>query len=173
MKKVQETWKRVKDFPLYEVSNLGRVRSNMHTPPMVLRQSCVDSRGKKYMHVALRGCGFLVHRLVAAAFLPKPRERYIQTVVTHIDGDTRNNRADNLKWVTSSVLHMNTSTKPVVATVLGRSEKTFRFPSMNEASRRTGVPQSSISQAVKGVYKKTFGLKGRFLGKKLTWRYAE
>ena len=173
MKKVQETWKRVKDFPLYEVSNLGRVRSNLHTEPRILKPSLVGNHRKKYMHVSLLGRGFLLHRLVAEAFLRKPRERCIQMVVTHIDGDPRNNRADNLKWVSASTLHMNSTTKPVVATILGRSEKTLWFPSMSEGARTTGVRQGSVSLAAKGVYAKTYGTKGKFMGRKIAWRYAD
>ena len=41
---------------------------------------------------------FLLHRLVAAAFLPPPEPH--QTHVNHVDGDKSNNDADNLEWCT-------------------------------------------------------------------------
>ena len=34
-----EEWKQVFDFPDYEISNLGRVRSNKRKTPIILKQS--------------------------------------------------------------------------------------------------------------------------------------
>jgi hypothetical protein len=62
---------------------------------------------KGYRSVALCRDGkvtkLLVHRIVAYAFHgPPPSERH---EVCHFDGDRTNNRADNLRWGTSSENH--------------------------------------------------------------------
>lgn len=46
---------------------------------------------KKFTH-------FLVHRLVAQAFIPNPN---LLKYVNHKNGNRRDNRADNLEWVTA------------------------------------------------------------------------
>lgn len=96
-----EVWSPVHHTPfshLYEVSNLGRVRS-LHWPearimtprfnkdgyPMV----CMYDRGRKKSDS--------VHRLVCWAFHGPPTEEANEAA--HLDGDRKNARADNLRWV--------------------------------------------------------------------------
>jgi hypothetical protein len=55
---------------------------------------------------------FLIHRLVAAYFLPKPSSK--QTIVGHLDYNKLNNRANNLKWMTVEENSIHQQSSPYV-----------------------------------------------------------
>lgn len=100
-----EVWRPVKGYEgLYEVSDLGNVRSldrYIETEKAKrfikgrIRKSFISNKG--YRMIALNGKKYLVHRLVADAFCENPnRERF--NVVDHINTNTLDNRAINLRW---------------------------------------------------------------------------
>ena len=94
----EEIWKLVADYPNYSVSNYGRVRNNK--TGYILKPLEV---GFGYVVVELWNKNGpkskKIHRLVAEAFLPNPDKK---PQVNHIDGNKKNNRLDNLEWVTAS-----------------------------------------------------------------------
>jgi hypothetical protein len=107
-----EIWKPIKDYEgLYEISNLGRVKSLKRKKEAFLKP-CNKNLGK-YERVVL--CDnfsnqkkYLVHRIVATAFLNK--EEY-QNQVNHINKITSDNKVENLEWVSHIENHSHRSYK--------------------------------------------------------------
>lgn len=84
-------------------------------------------KSKGYMRVGYH----VVHRIVAAAFHEQPSSQH---VVDHIDTNRRNNRADNLRWVTRlENLLINPITAARIARAYGSLEAFFRDPSVMRA----------------------------------------
>ena len=100
-----ETWRPVLGFEgLYEVSDLGRVRSlpGGHRKGIVLAAK-MPSDPRQYAGVWLHQGGKRfrrhIHVLVAEAFLPpRPSPKH---QVRHFNGDRTQNYADNFLWGTS------------------------------------------------------------------------
>lgn len=94
----EEKWKRVADFPTYEISNLGRVRNSSGK---ILKPQVNPKNGYSQimLHNGINGKKVklhYVHRLVATYFLPQPQEG--QKQINHKDSDRQNNTASNLQW---------------------------------------------------------------------------
>jgi len=101
-----ETWKIIESFPKYEVSTWGKVRiianeRNVHTT-YAGRQLTPLITEKGYLRVAIYDSKYQrskfkrISRLVAETFLgPCPEG----LEVNHKDGDKKNNRIDNLEYV--------------------------------------------------------------------------
>ena len=112
--KTGEVWRKILGYEdSYEVSNYGRVKSlsreiEVHrdgeTHVRYFREKLMSlSTRTRYPNVNLSRDGrpenFLIHRLVAQAFIPNPENK---PYVNHIDGNTHNNHVSNLEWVTQS-----------------------------------------------------------------------
>lgn len=107
----KEIWRPIPDFPDYEVSNLGRVKSldrfiNQKCNSKALRKGKVLKQHKNrdgYLVVPLtknnKSKNFLVHRLVAKTFIINPQN---MREINHIDGNKENNNVNNLCWCTRS-----------------------------------------------------------------------
>lgn len=170
-----EVWKTIKDYEEHEVSNLGRVKNlNYHRTKKegILRPV---SNGRGYLTVILYKNGkskkFLVHRLVAEAFLPNPDNL---PEVNHKDEDKTNNRVENLEWCdrkyninygkrNDKVSKSNTNgnrSKPVLQFTL---DGTFvrEWPSTNECDRN-GFSQGHVAACCRGERKKHKGFIWKF-----------
>ena len=89
----QEKWEKIKDFPNYEISNLGNVRNSK------MKLLKPHKKQKGYLQVQLyyqnRKKKFSIHRLVAQSFIPNPNN-YSQ--VNHRNGIKTDNKVCNLEW---------------------------------------------------------------------------
>ena len=96
-----ETWKQVEDFPDYEVSDLGRVRSTKQGKSRILKP-WQPSDPSVYPAVSLCRSGErsnrAVHTLVVRTFIGEPPSPTHE--VRHLDGNHLNPRLDNLAWGT-------------------------------------------------------------------------
>lgn len=166
---MEEIFKDIKDYEgLYQVSNLGRVKSIEHYVNSNLGQRLVKERllskakdKKGYYRVTLwkdnKDKHYLVHRLVAETFIPNPENL---PTVNHKDENPSNNCVDNLEWCTNHYnLHYgNCITK--ISTTLGKPvlqytldmELVAEYPSAAEAFRQTGITQGNINKCCNGKY---------------------
>ena len=160
-----EQWKSIAGYEgLYEVSNLGRVKSlnyNRTGKERILKQQ-KDKHG--YLRVDICKDGKLkhskVHRLVAEAFIQNPNN--LETV-NHKDEDKTNNVASNLEWMTRGDNIIYSQARQVQMLDKQTGELLAIFPSTNEADRVTGIYQGSISKCCLGKLKSAGGYKWRYL----------
>ncbi len=91
-----ENWKSITDYPNYEVSDRGRVRSSRG-----VLAPWLDSNGRPTVRLYRQGVPreFRVHGLVLTAFIG-PRPTGLEAC--HGDGDSANNALSNLRWDTRS-----------------------------------------------------------------------
>lgn len=92
---MKEVWKPIKGFEeYYSVSNKGRVRND-------IRLKLLTPGSSNYLRVSLyygpKPKVFLVHRLVALAFIPNPLNL---PEVNHMNLNRADNLVDNLEWST-------------------------------------------------------------------------
>ena len=162
-----EVWKDIKGYEgLYQVSNIGRVKSLTRTncrKENILKQT---NRGNGYYCVSLSKNNivktFCVHRLVAEAFIPNPNNF---PCVNHINEDKLDNRVENLEFCTIqynssygsvcqrlSQIHTNRTdmSKPVLQYDL---EGNFikEWPSTREIERILGYNNAFISGCCRNI----------------------
>ena len=174
-----ETWKAIDGYEgLYQVSNLGRVKSlnYNHTGTERILMSRKNRGG--YLYVNLHKDGhrktITVHRLVATAFISNPHN--LETI-NHKDEVKTNNTVGNLEWMSLkdnnnygtrnkrlSETQINDPNKSKAVQMLDRQGNLLAtFPSTHEAERATGIYHGHISKCCLGKYKSAGGY---------IWRYT-
>ena len=163
-----ETFKEVKGFPGYYISNLGRVKSikkNRDT----FKTLYDDSHG--YLGVGLwknnRQYPRKVHRLVAEAFIDNPLNL---RDINHKDEDKKNNCVANLEWV-SHKDNLNYGTRNKRANI-SKSKYIIQLDKNGnivgeylngyEAQQKLGISESNISECCNGKRKTAGGYVWKF-----------
>ena len=159
---MMETWKAIVGYEgIYEVSDLGRVRSLKHGKEKILKPG---NNGRGYLFVVLCKDGKYkntkVHRLVAEAFIPNPL--HLETV-NHKDEYKTNNSASNLEWMTRADNKRYSANKPVQMFDKSTGELLATYPSAHEAQRVTGINLGNICLCCNGKYKSAGGYAWRFM----------
>lgn len=101
---MREQWKKIKDFPKYEISNYGRLRSYNDYIKSNIGRIMKGWDNPKGYHMACL-CGengrryTTVGRLVLETFTEMPEGK---AEVNHKDLNKKNNHLSNLEWVTPS-----------------------------------------------------------------------
>lgn len=162
----------MKDYVIYKD---GKVWSNIKKKFLAPYK---DKRGYKRVDLIINGerKTFLLHRLVAQAFILNPENK---PCIDHIDGNPENNRVENLRWVTHKENNNNYITRirakrnhksplkgkfgadnPLSKIVICYSNNMSlitEYKGIREASRKTGINRSSIIQCCNGLRKTAGG----------------
>lgn len=93
---MMEEWRIVKEFPKYEVSNLGRVRQ-IRNSKLIFQKDHTQGYKQVTLYSGGKAHYRYVHRLVARAFIPNPSGL---PFVNHKDECRTHNWVDNLEWCT-------------------------------------------------------------------------
>ena len=165
---MEEIWKDIEGYEgRYQVSNLGRVRSlDRMTECNNGRKFFVAGRVMKmwqrkdgYMSVVFwtnnKPYTFLIHRLVAEAFISNPDNL---PMINHKDEDKTNNHVDNLEWCTNqynltykNVQYRSKATRRKAVIQMTLDDKfVAEYESTHDAARKTGFHQGNIAGACRG-----------------------
>lgn len=163
---MKEEWR---DIPGYEgkysVSSFGRVKSLkrvvrrknhlLSVDERELKQHLINS-GRLIVVLSKNGVGkkYLVHRLVATAFLPNPKSL---PQINHIDGDPLNNNVGNLEWCDQhwQEIHKLYNLGIENPSLLAKPREVFCvetkevYKSLGEACRKANVPMHILFNRLK------------------------
>ena len=145
-----EVWVDIPNYEgLYQVSNLGRVKSMARLlnrgrgqylrPPIVLK---APINGHGYHQVALydkegKGRIFGVHQLVAVCFIDNPKD---YNDIDHINTTKTDNRVENLRWCTRK-MNMN---NPITKDNLDKKRQLYCREDWYRQKQRYGQPHSKM-----------------------------
>lgn len=169
---MSEVWKDVVGYEgLYQVSNMGRVRS-LDRVIIEKRTGFKRKLKGKLLKPAIRDNGYAVvnlgrghhrrvHHIVMDAFVGVRQEGY---EVDHINRNRADNRLENLQYLTIGENHAQGSEskrKPIRQICNGKVVKVYE--SASEASRQMGCTPKVIQMAARGELKTSCGY---------VWRYV-
>ena len=159
-----EQWKDICGYEgLYQVSTSGKIKGlKRHYATEKIRKPIKGNHG--YLQVMLSKDGerktFLVHRLVAEAFIQNPNGF---AFVNHKDQNRHNNEAENLEWCNAQY-NTDYSVSKCVSQYdkLGNLVRVWK--STKEVERKLGISNGNISGCCRGKLKTAGGY---------VWRYND
>ena len=166
----KEVYKKIKEFPNYEISNKGNIREK-ETKQIKSQSICTGG----YLQVRLKNKKYsklcLTHRLVAQTFIPNPDNL---PQVNHKDEVKTNNCVENLEWCTNRYNAIyGTKLKRTSESLKGRKRRKVRCKETNEifnylkeasiAKGSCGASSRFISECCRGIRKSWKGF---------TWEYV-
>lgn len=166
-------WRTIKDFPDYQISDDGKVKSLKHGKEMIL-SSVNDGRGYLIVSLSKDGKNAIkrIHRLVAEAFIPNPDNL---PVVRHLNDISNDNRIENLAWGTdkdniadSIKNNLHPSIKRRIKIIAIKDDDIRKYDSQANAGRDLGIITSHINECVNRKRKSA----GGYIFKKLKPRHT-
>lgn len=174
---INEIWKPIPEFDRYEASSLGRIRTvtsireqrSKYGKIFHQRLNGIEVRPfigtHGYLIVNVNGRRVSVSRLVCAAFQGPANGLHC----AHLDGDRKNNRADNLKWATPKENH---SHKWQHGTMLvGEQCNTVKLTSEKVREIRAARRGGETLRAIASTYGITSG-NVEAITKRRTWKHV-
>ena len=164
-----EVWCPIKGYEgLYEVSDKGMVRSLKFWKERIMKPGS-DKNGYLIVNLCKNGEKkmYLVHRLVALAFIPNPDNL---PQVNHKDEDKENNSVHNLEWCSSKYnANFGTRTKKIsikISKPVLQYKKSGEFvrewKSATDVQRNLGYFHNNISKCCNGIHKSAYGYIWKF-----------
>ena len=148
---MKEEWKDIKGYEgLYQVSNLGRVKSlgNNKSKKEKILDPKPNMYGYKEVRLSKEGKRkpYKVHRLVAIYFIPNPNN---YKEVNHKDEDKTNNHVSNLEWCDRKYnINYGTRNKKASDSMKGKNKGISR----NKGKHLTEEHKKKISESHKGKH---------------------
>ena len=157
-----EVWKTITDFPNYQVSNMGRVKSlnKYHGSNERILKPIKNKYGYLQVHLKHNN-STLIHRLVANAFIPN--DNLFKTEINHKSEDKTDNRVENLEWCDRQYNVEYSQARQVNQYSLDGKTLIKAFPSTKEIERQLGFANNNISACCNGKIKTAYGF---------IWKYA-
>ena len=154
----KELWKSIEGYgKQFQISSKGKVKQLSETlqnketgqtyviPDTILRPHINNG----YLCINFDNQSFMIHRLVANAFVENPNNK---PIVHFIDENKMNVDASNLEWITHSELLQKQNKTIIPPQYKGKPVKCIEtsqvFESMKDAAYQTGLSYENISNSI-------------------------
>lgn len=154
-----EEWRPIKGYEgVYEVSNIGRVRSldrldnlGRRTKGIIKKLRTTKNDGYVRVELKLNGKqdGRLVHRIVAETFIPNIQHKPTVNHINHIRDD---NRIENLEWATPTEQNDDIMVSKIRNTQQAKVPDIIingiTYHSKREVQRELGINRGTLTRAL-------------------------